>query len=96
MKMIIMKASIIKKEDNELIIEFEDKSLALPDFIAGQLLTYDEVEFAGVTRDHPETGKPRLVIKTSKKKAKDMLKKALEDIDKNLDEMKAQIKKQKK
>ncbi|MGC8648817.1 MAG: RpoL/Rpb11 RNA polymerase subunit family protein [Candidatus Micrarchaeia archaeon] len=91
-----MEAHIIKKEDNELIIEFEDKSIVFPDFIADRLLTYSDVEFAGVNRDHPETGKPRLIIKTSKKKAKDVLKKALEDIEENLDDIKAQIKKQNK
>jgi DNA-directed RNA polymerase subunit L len=86
-----MKISIIKDESNELIIDFDTEDLTIPDLIASQLQQNPDVEFAGVGKDHPEVGKPRLVIKTGKKKAKDALQKALEELDETFAELKSGI-----
>ena len=86
-----MKIDVIKDESTELIIDFETNDLTIPDLIASVLQENDDVEFAGVTKEHPEVGKPRLVIKTSKKKAKDVLAKALEQLDDTISELKTGI-----
>ena len=86
-----MKMNVLKEESNELIIEFETSDLTIPDLIASQLLENSDVEFAGVAKDHPEVGKPRLVLKTNKKKAKDAFMKALEEIDESITELKSQV-----
>lgn len=84
-----MKITVIKDESNELIIDFETSDLTIPDLIASQLQQNDDVEFAGVAKDHPEVGKPRLVLKTSKKKAKDVFVKAIDQLDDIMTELKS-------
>jgi DNA-directed RNA polymerase subunit L len=90
-----MKINVKKDEGKELNIEFESPDLTVPDMVAKELLTHDSVEFAGVLKDHPEVGKPLLVIK-SKKSAKSDLLKAIESIDENFTDLKSQISKTKK
>lgn len=92
--MVDMEISVLKDETKELHIQFETTDLTIPDLIASELLGNSNVEFAGVSKDHPETGKPILVIK-SKKKAKDDFVKALEAIDEAVTELKGQISKKK-
>jgi DNA-directed RNA polymerase subunit L len=91
-----MKMNIIKEESNHLEIEFETKDYTIPDLIASQLRNSPDVEFAGVSKDHPDVGKPVLIIKTSKKKAKDALIKALDELDEALDDLKKSMPKEKK
>ena len=86
-----MKINVIKNESNEMTIEFDTPDLTIPDLIASELLKNDDVEFAGVAKSHPEVGKPTLVIKTNKKKAKDALAKALDQIEEMAAELKSQL-----
>jgi len=89
-----MKINIKKDEGKELDVEFETPDLTIPDLIASELLTNDNVEFAGVSKDHPEVGKPLLVVR-SKKSAKSDLLKALQSIDEQFTELKTQLSKKK-
>jgi DNA-directed RNA polymerase subunit L len=82
-----MKLTLIKEEDKELVIEFDTSDFTIPDLIADELLEDPNVEFAGVSKDHPETGKPVLVIK-GKKNPKTSLMDAIERLDKSLGELK--------
>ncbi len=86
-----MKMNVIKDEGNEMTIEFETSDLTIPDLIASELLKNDDVEFAGVSKSHPEVGKPTLVIKTGKKKPRDALAKALTQIEEMASELKGQL-----
>ena len=86
-----MKINVIKNEGNELIIEFDTGDYTIPDLIASTLLKNDDVEFAGVSKDHPEVGKPRLIVKTSKKKPAALLLKAIDEIDESIAGLKPQI-----
>ena len=85
--------NIIKDEKKEMVIEFGSEDFTIPDLIASELLQNSDVEFAGVEKDHPEIGNPRLVVKTGKKKASDALEKALEDIDENFSDLKKKLSK---
>jgi DNA-directed RNA polymerase subunit L len=87
-----LKIKVLKDESKELMIEFETKDLTIPDLIASELLDNDDVDFAGVSKDHPETGNAVLVLK-SKKKAKDTLLKAIESLDEQFAELKTQLSK---
>jgi DNA-directed RNA polymerase subunit L len=89
-----MKIKVLKDETKELMIEFDTKDLTIPDLIASELLTEDDTEFAGVSKDHPETGNVTLVLK-SKKNAKSELLKAIGRIDEKISELKAQVSKKK-
>ncbi len=82
-----MKLNLIKDEDKELIIEFDTSDFTIPDLIADELLEDSNIEFAGVSKDHPETGKPILVIK-GKKSPKSSLMAAIDRLDKELGELK--------
>ncbi len=89
-----MKIKVLKDESKELMIEFETKDLTIPDLIASELVNQEETEFAGVSKDHPETGNAVLVLK-SKKNAKSELVKAIERIDAHLSQLKTQVGKSK-
>ncbi|MDE1868682.1 MAG: hypothetical protein KGH60_01815 [Candidatus Micrarchaeota archaeon] len=89
-----MDIKVVKDEAKELHIEFQTNDFTIPDLIAHQLLESESVEFAGVSKDHPETGKPLLVIK-SKRSAKTDFVKALESIDEQVSELKTQLGKKK-
>ncbi|MCL5430070.1 MAG: DNA-directed RNA polymerase subunit L [Candidatus Marsarchaeota archaeon] len=86
-----MKLNVIKDEGKELVVEFEINDFTFPELLASKLLENDDVEFAGVSRDHPETGKPQLTIKTAKKKPADALSKALEDLEESTDTLKGAV-----
>jgi DNA-directed RNA polymerase subunit L len=86
-----MELNFKKDESKELMIEFDTGDLTLPDLIADRLNKNGDVSFAGVYKEHPEIGKPMLVIKTEKKKAREVLQKALEDIEGECEEMKDKL-----
>ena len=90
-----MKINVVKNENKELIIEFDDGDLTLPEFLAGELSKEDDVAFAGVDRQHLGTSKPKLVVRTEKKKAIDMLDKALDAMDEEFSDLKSQLSKKK-
>ncbi|EQD37981.1 hypothetical protein B2A_11678 [mine drainage metagenome] len=90
-----MKINVIKNESKELIIEFESKDLTLPEFLAGELSKEADVKFAGVDRQHLEVGKPMLIVRTEKKKAIDMIDKALDSMDEEFSDLKSQLSKKK-
>ena len=90
-----MDITFLKNEQKELVIEFDTLDLTMPDLIASVLLENDDVEFAGVAKDHPETGKPRLTLKTTKKKAADALEKSLLDIGERFSDLKSEFGKKK-
>lgn len=90
-----MKIKVLKDETKELMIEFETKDLTIPDLIASELINEDDTEFAGVSKDHPETGNAVLVLK-SKKTAKTELLKAIGRLDENFAELKSQLSSSKK
>ncbi|MCL4373428.1 MAG: hypothetical protein M1360_00270 [Candidatus Marsarchaeota archaeon] len=87
-----MDIKVVKNEGNEVWLEFQSGDLTVPDFIAGALLDRSSIEFAGVRKDHPETGKPVLVVK-AKRNAKDELLKALDELDDELKDIGAQVSK---
>ncbi len=88
-----MEIKVIKNEGKELMLEFETKDLTIPDLIAHELLNDNDVTFAGVLKDHPEVGKPMLVVKTNRKKAVDAVSSAIDRIGESIKEMRAGISK---
>ncbi len=88
-----MKMNILKDESKELEIEFETSDLTIPDLLAAELQKNPDVSFAGVIKEHPNVGYPRLVVKSTKKKAGDILEKALEGLSDEFSKLKDSIKK---
>ena len=88
-----LKINVIKDEGRELVVEFDTHDFTIPDLIADELLEDSSVEFAGASKDHPETGKPVLMVRA--KKPKDSILDAIERLDKNFSEIKTQLSKKK-
>jgi DNA-directed RNA polymerase subunit L len=84
-----VKIKVLKDETKELMIEFETKDLTIPDLISNELVNEEETEFAGVSKDHPETGNAVLVLK-SKKNAKAELLKAITRAEEQFADLKTQ------
>ncbi|MGD0729155.1 MAG: RpoL/Rpb11 RNA polymerase subunit family protein [Candidatus Micrarchaeaceae archaeon] len=75
------------------MLEFDTTDLTIPDLVANELLKIDDVDFAGVSKDHPETGKAVLVVKG--KKPKDEILNVIGKIDDDFAELKTQLSKKK-
>lgn len=88
-----MKANIIKNEAKELRLEFDTNDLTILDLIANNLMEQKEVVFAGVTKEHPEIGRPVLVLKTENKKPIEILNKTLDKIKESFEELKEDVEK---
>ena len=80
------------KKDNGKEIEFEvigEKTLLNP--LKNKLLQYDEVEFAEWRVSHPLIGNPEFYLRVKKGKARNFLKKAIEELKKDLKELLNQL-----
>ena len=86
-----MEIKVLKNEGKELIIEFESSDLTFPDLLAHELMNDSDVTFAGVSKDHPEVGKPTLVIRTNRKSASAALDGAMDRIGDNVKELKSGV-----
>ncbi|MGC8687544.1 MAG: RpoL/Rpb11 RNA polymerase subunit family protein [Candidatus Micrarchaeia archaeon] len=89
-----MDIKIIKNESNEIWLEFQESDLTIPDLIASTLLENGRVDFAGVRKDHPEIGKPVLVIK-AKKNASEELLKSIQELEESIKDLESQLSKKK-
>ncbi len=85
-----MKIKILEDEAKSLTIEFEDVDRAVPDLICGRLQEKEDVNFAAVVKEHPETGKPKLIVKSDKNPKKLVLK-AIEEVQDQVKELAAQL-----
>ena len=85
-----MEIKIIKERNKE--IEFEiigEKTILNP--LKQKLLEYDEVEYAEWTVKHPLVKNPRFYLKVKKGEARKVIKKAIDDIKKDIAELQKQL-----
>ena len=85
----IMQLKIIEDEPKSMILEFVDADRGIAELIKDKLIKNKNVEFAGVTKEHPEVGQPRLIVKANKPKA--LILEAVEEVQKEIKEMASQI-----
>lgn len=62
----MVEVKVERKDKNHVEIMLVGEDLAMAKAIREELLQNDDVEFAGVTKDHPEIGHPKLIVKTKK------------------------------
>lgn len=86
-----MEIKYIKNEKNE--IEVEINNLTIAELVRSYLVEDDDVDFAAWRRDHP-TKNPILKITTNGKTAKKALQDAIKKIEKELDSVAEQFKKE--
>jgi len=85
-----MEIKIIKERNKE--IEFEiigEKTILNP--LKQKLLEYDEVEYAEWTVKHPLVKNPQFYLKVKKGEARKVIKKAIDDIKKDIVELQKQL-----
>ena len=88
-----MELEIIEDEPKSIILEFRGADRGIADVIKDRLLLNKDVEFAGVVKEHPEIGMPRLVVKAGKPKAAVL--KAVEEVQAEMKEFASQLPKHK-
>jgi DNA-directed RNA polymerase subunit L len=86
-----MEIKYLKDEKNE--IEVEINNLTIVELVRSYLVEDDKVDFAAWRRDHP-TKNPVLKITTNGKTAKKALQDAIKKIEKELDSVAEQFKKE--
>lgn len=91
-----MKLNVKAMEANYLEIEFEDEDFALPNALRELLISDKEVEFAACKVDHPQAGKPLLIIRTKSKNPLDLLSAAVDELKEQAEEFKGALKTSKK
>ena len=85
-----MKLNIIEDEPKSLVVELIDADRGIAEMIKDKLLGNKDVDFVTVMKEHPEVGKPKLIVKSSKN-AKALVLKALEVLDEEIKEMASQL-----
>lgn len=60
----MVEVKVERREKNHAEITFIGEDIAMVRAIREELLQSDDVEFAGVVKEHPEVGHPKLVIRT--------------------------------
>jgi DNA-directed RNA polymerase subunit L len=87
-----MEIRVLKNEGKELVLEFETFDATIPELLAKTMLKDKDVEFAGVSEDHIETIGRRLTLKTGRKKPKDVLEKAVGELEEEISSIKSSLK----
>ena len=86
----IMKVNIVEDEAKSLVVEFQGADRAFAELIKYKLLESKDVDFASATKEHPELGWPRLIVKSSKS-ARSLVLKAIEQVEDDIKELHSQI-----
>jgi len=90
-----MEVKVLNEKAKELEIEVDDKNETILNPLKEKLLQYSSVNYVECTKEHPILGKPRIYIKVNDGKPRDMLIKALKDLQKELKGFREQIEKKK-
>ncbi|MGC8671503.1 MAG: RpoL/Rpb11 RNA polymerase subunit family protein [Candidatus Micrarchaeia archaeon] len=85
-----MPISIIEDTPKSLVIEFQGIDRGVAEAIADKLQNAEGIDFAGVEKEHPEIGNPRLVVKASKN-PKALVSKAIDEILEEVEQLKVQM-----
>ncbi len=88
-----MELKIIEEEPKSIILEFGGADRGIAELIKDRLINNKDVDFAGVVKEHPEIGQPRLVVKANKAKA--LVLKAVEEVQDEIKEFSSQLPKSK-
>ena len=85
-----IKVNVIEDESKSFVAELVGADRSLAELIKEKLSGNKDVEFSSVEKDHPETGDPRLIVKSSKN-AKGLVAKAVEELEEELKALEKEI-----
>ena len=86
-----MEVNVLEDEPKSLILEFDRADRGVAELLKGVLMQNKSVDFVSVVKEHPEIGKPKLVLKAEKPKA--LVAKAVEEVEEMLDQVSTKLKK---
>ncbi len=81
-----MKLNVVESDAKSIIIEFEEADRGIAELIKDKILENKDIEFAGVVKEHPQVGNPRLIVK-AEKNARGIVLKAVESLQDDLKEL---------
>ena len=87
-----MEVKVEKKDKHAVEITFAGEDVGMVQAIRDYLIEDEEVEFAGVMKEHPETTNPKLILKVKKGDPIKMVVKAADKVAKVATELKKKIK----
>ncbi|MGC8940481.1 MAG: RpoL/Rpb11 RNA polymerase subunit family protein [Candidatus Nanoarchaeia archaeon] len=88
-----MEFKVLKEESDWLEIQFEEIDHGILNALKSALWEQKGVELASYSLDHPEIGKPILILRTAGRNAKDVWNSAIESLIKTIEQLKKEFKK---
>ncbi|VVB99194.1 DNA-directed RNA polymerase subunit L [uncultured archaeon] len=88
-----MKVEVIKNEKDLVEIRLEGERHSFPNLLKNKLLEDKSVDYVSYILDHPSDDSARLIVRTSGKSPKKAIEEAAKDIDAELDDFAAKLKK---
>ncbi len=87
-----MEIKVIKSEDNYLEIEVVGEDISFANAIREIAIQDEDVEFASCTLSHPETGQPKIILRTKKKDPQKVLAAAAKELASEAEKFKKAVK----
>ncbi|RME14500.1 MAG: DNA-directed RNA polymerase subunit L [Bdellovibrio sp.] len=87
-----MKFSILKLTKNEVELELDEKDSTMTELIAEKLNSMKAVDVAASKIEHPIVAKPKLFVRVKKGNPLDVVKEALDELEKEFKELKDEVK----
>jgi DNA-directed RNA polymerase subunit L len=81
------KIEILEDEKERLVILFKNEEQSFLNLLKSKLLEQDEVKFASVEKEHPEINNITFKIVTTSANPRKCLEKALDEIEKEIEEI---------
>jgi len=80
------------KSEKHWEVTFTGEDHSIPVLLSAALVKDPDVAFAAHVMGHPQVESPKLVIRTKKKTPKEALKKAIDSVSDQVDELKSKLK----
>jgi DNA-directed RNA polymerase subunit L len=87
-----MKLNFLKDEKDHVEVSFEGEEQSFPNALREKIVGEKGIEFVSVTREHPTASWPKLVLRTKGRSARDVLKSAVKELQKEAKEFTSQMK----
>ncbi len=82
-----MELNFVEDKKNRIVVEVKGETHTFVSALVDELWNDDAVKAAAYRIDHPLVGVPRIVLETTGKSAKDVLKKAAQRLSKKIDSL---------
>lgn len=91
----MMEVKVLKEKAKELEIEVDEKNETILNPLKERLLRYESVSYVECSKEHPLLSRPRIYVRVNEGKPRDIVVKALRDLQKEFKSFREQIEKKK-